>query len=77
VVNGEINRAFDDTFIVHFHKIAFANLQVSGNKTFAIRAAYFQYVAASDLFTVWIFVYFYIHRFPFSACAVSAAELSA
>jgi hypothetical protein len=70
VINGEINRAFDDSFIVHFDEIAFAYLQVSGNKAFAMCAAHFQYVTASDFFAVWISVNLYIHRFAFFLCPV-------
>ena len=56
VIIGEINRTIDDSIVVHFYKITFADFLIVGDETFTVGAAYLQDMAASDLSAVRVFV---------------------
>ena len=55
MVQGEVNCAVDDSVVIHFYEITFANFLIICNEVLAIGACNLQDVAAPDLFTVWIF----------------------
>jgi hypothetical protein len=56
VVLRKVYASFDDSVVVHFYKIAFADFLIVGDKAFAVGAAHFENVTTPDLFTIWIFV---------------------
>ena len=56
----KIDGSLDDSIVVHFDEITFANLLIQGNQAFTVSTAHFQQMAASDFFTVWVFINFHI-----------------
>lgn len=56
VVERKVDSALDDSVIVHFHKVAFADLLVVGDELLAIGASDLEYMAAPDFFTIWIVI---------------------
>ena len=55
MVLGEINCAVDDSVVIHFYEITFANFLIIGNEALAIGTGNLQDMAAPDLFAVWVF----------------------
>jgi len=62
VVLREVDRPFDDAVVEHLDKVTLADLLIVGDEAFAIGAAYFQDMAAPDLFAVRVFDYIHTHH---------------
>ena len=73
MVLGEINGAFDDPIIVHLHKIALADLLISGNEVFTVCAADLQDMAAPHFFAVWVRINF--HKSPLYSVMLCVAPI--
>ena len=59
VEKGKIQTALDNSVIIHFYKITFADFLVMGDEAFAISAANLQNMAAPDFFAIRIFINFH------------------
>ena len=76
VIKGKVNGSFYDSLIIHFNKVAFANLLIFCNKTFAVGAADFLNMTSSDFFAIWVFIDFHSLSYLYFALLNLAISLT-
>ena len=64
VVFWKVYGTLDYPLVIHFYKVAVAHFLIFGYETMAIGAGNLKDMAASDLFAVWIFIYFHFITKP-------------
>ena len=66
MVEGEVDCAVYDSFVIHFDEVGFADFLVVGNGVFAVGTGDFKYVASTDSSAIGVFEYGGVHLLSLS-----------